>query len=72
MINLTVFFDCSNYILAEVSHGANKWYLAYVYGPPRRSEWIRVWMELAQHINSIDGPWCYVGDFNAILKLKDN
>ena len=43
------------------------WFLTGFYGWPEASEKKKSWT-LLSHISSfVDGPWCCVGDFNAIL-----
>ena len=44
--SLTVFYDCPNYVLAEVTHNSDTWFLACVFGAPKPNDHNKIWMEL--------------------------
>lgn len=47
------------------------WELTAVYGSPQRAARESLWDILRDISNSVLGPWCAIGDFNAILKSSE-
>ena len=67
-VKLDVLNFIENHILAKVvEEDGFTWFFTGFYGWPEASEKKKSWA-LLSHISSfVDGPWCCVGDFNAIL-----
>lgn len=47
------------------------WFLTAVYGSPHRALRQSLWDELREISYEVTGPWCAIGDFNAILKATE-
>ena len=71
-VKLEVINFIENHILARVVEDDGfTWFLTGFYGWPEASEKKKSWT-LLSHISSfVDGPWCCVGDFNAILHQSE-
>ena len=67
-VQLDVINFTENHVLAKVvEEDGFTWFLTRFYGWSRASQKWKSWA-LLSHISSfVNGPWCYVGDFNAIL-----
>ena len=67
-VNMEVINFTDNHILARVVEDDEfAWMLTCFYGWPEASQKPKSWA-LLNHLRSfVDGPWCCVGDFNAIL-----
>ncbi|XP_075642272.1 uncharacterized protein LOC142613671 [Castanea sativa] len=67
LINFT-----DNHILARaVEEDGFAWMLTCFYGWPEASKKPKSWALLAHLRSFVDGPWCCVGDFNAILHSSE-
>lgn len=44
------------------------WNLTAIYGSPQRANRESLWEDLQVIIDDVSGPWCALGDFNAILR----
>ena len=67
MINYT-----DNHILAKVVKDDEfEWYLTCFYGWPEASQKTKSWAFLSHISTLVNGPWCYIGDFNAILYVVE-
>ena len=71
-VQLDVINFTENHILAKVvKEDGFTWFLLGFYGWPKASEKKKSEV-LLSHISSfVDGPWCCVGDFNAILHQSE-
>ena len=57
-----------HHILAKVvEEDGFKWYLTGFYGWPEASQKLISWALLSHLSTLVEGPWCCIGDFNAIL-----
>ena len=57
-----------NHILAKVvEEDGFEWYLTSFYGWPEASQKHKSWALLSHLATLVEGPWCCIGDFNAIL-----
>ena len=61
-----------NHVLAKVvEDNGFQWFLIGFYGWPEANQKWLSWA-LLRHISSfVNGPWCYVGDFNAFLHASE-
>lgn len=50
---------------------SSPWYLTIVYGSPHFTPRQALWDDLQEVYNEVDGPWAFLGDFNAILIVQE-
>lgn len=64
--------SADNFIIAVVSYGSSDclWHLTGIYGPTNPLLKPDFWDTLTRIGETVDGPWCVGGDFNAILEHK--
>ncbi|XP_026452102.1 uncharacterized protein LOC113352505 [Papaver somniferum] len=48
-----------------------RWNLFCVYGPPNRQERGEFWHSLSIYAQQVDGPKCFIGNFNAISSVRE-
>ena len=61
-----------NHILAKVvENDGFVWYLTGFYGWPKANEKWKSWALLAHLKSFVEGPWCCIGDFNAIFHASE-
>ena len=71
-VQLDVINYTENHILAKVVEDDGfEWYLTCFYGWPEASQKIKSWALLSHLSTMVNGPWCSIGDFNAILYAKE-
>lgn len=63
----------ANYISAMILNDPeqNPWFLTGVYRPTNPLLKLALWTDLQQIGDLFDGPWCVIGDFNAILAQNE-
>ena len=67
-VNLDVINYTEHHILANVvEEDGFEWYLTGFYGWAEASQKPKSWALLSHLSSLVDGPWCCIGDFNAIL-----
>ena len=67
-VTLDVINFIDNHILAKiVEKDGFVWYLTRFYGWPKANEKRKSWALLAHLKSFVEGPWCFIGNFNAIL-----
>ena len=67
-VQLDVINYTENHVLAKVvEEDGFAWYFTGFYGWPEASQKSKSWALLAHLSTFVDGPWCCIGDFNAIL-----
>lgn len=67
-MQLDVINYTEHHILAKVvEEDGNEWYLTGFYGWTEASQKQKSWALLSHLSSFVDGPWCCIGDFNAIL-----
>ena len=67
-VNLDVINYTEHHILAKVVEADGfQWYLTGFYGWAEASQKPKSWALLSHLSSLVDGPWCCIGDFNAIL-----
>jgi hypothetical protein len=60
-------FD-SQMIVISIHSNLSEWNLVGFYGPPHQSKRRIAWENLHALLESLDGPWVCLGDFNTILE----
>ena len=71
-MTLDVINFIDNRILAKVvKDDGFVWYLIGFYGWPEANEKRKSWALLSHLRSFIEGPWCCIGDFNAILHASE-
>ncbi|XP_050241136.1 uncharacterized protein LOC126690037 [Quercus robur] len=71
-MNLDVINFTDNHILAKVMEDDGfVWHLTGFYGWPEANEKRKSWALLTHLRSFIEGPWCCIGDFNAILHASE-
>ena len=71
-VNLDVINFTDNHILAKVVEDDGfVWFLTGFYGWPEASEKKKSWALLSHLKTFVNGPWCCIGDFNAILHSSE-
>ena len=60
-------------IHGEATHlpTGRSFFISYIYGRNLVEQRLPLWESLRSISNSIDDPWCVMGDFNSILNLED-
>lgn len=67
-VKMEVINFTNNHILVRVmEEDGFAWMLTCFYGWPEASQKPKSWALLAHLLSFVNGPWCCVGDFNAIL-----
>ncbi|XP_030498125.1 uncharacterized protein LOC115713782 [Cannabis sativa] len=62
----------SGFVCRVNDHGfQDSWHLFAVYGTPYADQKSEFWENLADQINSCNGPWALMGDLNVILAKED-
>jgi exonuclease III len=59
-------FD-SHMISLAISDGLCEWTLVGFYGPPYKAKRRAAWTNLHAYLDSVDGPWTCIGDFNVVI-----
>lgn len=59
------------YIHYKVNNVSNSYALVVIYAHNQLINMRKIWMDINQLANSIQGPWMLVGDFNNVLNVKD-
>lgn len=59
------------YIHYKVNNVSNSYALIVIYAHNQLINRRKIWMDINQLANSIQGPWMLVGDFNNVLNVKD-
>ena len=71
-MTLDVINFTDNHILAKVvKDDGFVWYLIGFYGWPMAIEKRKSWALLSHLRSFIEGPWCCIGDFNAVLHASE-
>ena len=71
-MNLDVINFTDNHILAKVVETDGfVWHLTGFYGWPEANEKRKSWALLSHLKTLVEGPWCCIGDFNAILHASE-
>ena len=71
-MTLDVINFTDNHILAKVvENDGFVWYLIGFYGWPEANEKWKSWALLSHLRSLVEGPWCCIGDFNAILHASE-
>lgn len=64
--------SCRQFVHLIVSwQNQDPWALTAVYGSPHKALRHILWDELKSISSSVTGPWCAIGDFNALLDVKN-
>ena len=67
-VHLKVINYIENHILTKVvEEDGMEWFLACFYGWPGANQKTKSWALLSHFSTLVNGPWCSIGDFNAIL-----
>ena len=60
--------DCAQFIHMKIRwRDEDPWFLAVVYGSPQKMHHRGLWEGIRNISQNIQGPWCLMGDFNALL-----
>ena len=71
-VTLDVINFTDNHILAKVvENDGFVWYLTGFYGWPEANEKRKSWTLLSHLRSLVEGSWCCIGDFNAILNASE-
>ncbi|XP_075655028.1 uncharacterized protein LOC142625223 [Castanea sativa] len=70
-MNLKVVEFNKNLIAVKVSNQCFEWMLVGFYGPPYHSKKKKAWGNLFALLESRQGPWAVMGDFNFIVNEED-
>lgn len=71
-IQLDIINYTENHILAKVvEENGFAWTLTCCYGWPKASQKHKTWAMLSHLSSLVQGPWCCIGDFNAILQSSE-
>ena len=71
-VTLDVINFTNNHILAKVvENDGFMWHLIGFYGWPEANEKWKLWALLSHLRTLVKGPWCCIGDFNAILHTSE-
>ena len=71
-VQLDVFNFTANHILAKVVEDSGfVWWLTCFYGWTDTAQQTKSWALLTHLRSFVDGPWLYIGDFNAILHSSE-
>lgn len=67
-VQLDVINYMDNHILAQVvEEDWFEWMLTYFYGWPEASQRHKTWALLSHLSSFVQGPWCCISEFNAII-----
>ncbi|XP_075650059.1 uncharacterized protein LOC142620589 [Castanea sativa] len=71
-VQLDVINYTDNHTLAKVVEDDGfEWFLTGFYGWPEIDQKTKSWALLSHLATFVDGPWCCIGDFNAILYVTE-